>query len=104
MTEVSKIPEKSGIYRIHSSLEFPRLNGETDILYIGKAKNLHRRLMTFIKGHGRSAIGRFNKLRNSGFDLLFSFELSDEPRQREEAELTAYETKHWELPPLNRHN
>ena len=34
MAEVSKVPEKSGVYRIHSSLEFPRLNNKT--AYIDK--------------------------------------------------------------------
>ena len=105
--EVDKIPATSGVYTIYTDRLFPRLNGETDIVYIGMAKlgkssHLKKRLMSLVTGKGRNAYPRFSRLQQVGFKLSFSYEQSDNPRQKELEELKQYEERHLELPPLNR--
>ena len=98
---IAVVPKSSGIYKIYASFSFPRLHGETNILYIGKAKNLRRRLGTFIRGRGRNALPRFQRLQKNGFCLMFSYKPCDDPKLQEVLSLTKYERKHLELPPLN---
>lgn len=110
--EIKNIPNNSGIYIIYSDFLFPRLRGETDILYIGKGNKLRERLMTFPKGfvaiqqgktyRGRKGIPRFWRLKEAGANLLFSYELSSEPEKKEQEALEVYERDHLELPPFNR--
>lgn len=90
-----------GIYIISTNFKFPRLKGKTDILYIGKASNLRRRLLTFPKQKGRTAIKRFLILERNGFKLLFSIKKSNHPKELEKRYLVLYEKLHLELPPLN---
>lgn len=101
--EVKKVPRTSGIYRIHCFNVFKRLRGETDIVYIGKAegKALRSRIRSVITGKGRKAWPRFEKLKESDLELLFSFVICDDPETEESKELKTYEEKHLELPPLN---
>jgi hypothetical protein len=102
--EVLKVPKLSGIYKIQVDFNFQRLHGETNLVYIGKAHNLRRRLLTFITGKGRNAINRFKNLEQAGFKLYFSYQPCDNPKILESEELNKFEKEHLELPPLNHAN
>jgi hypothetical protein len=114
---ISKVASTSGIYIISTDFKFSRLKGITDILYIGKANDLHKRLSTFSNGFEfcklkkhlknrpvykrRHAIWRFWDLYCEGYQLFFSTKKSKSPKKQEKSYLGQYHKKHLELPPLN---
>lgn len=98
------VPALPGVYKVHSKSEFPRLQGSTNIIYIGKANNLKRRIRSLWYGNSRTARVRFERLRKHGIDLFFSFETYEEPKLAERMQVEMFEKKHLELPPLNHSN
>ncbi len=94
------VPKEPGIYKVFTEKKFSRLHGKTNIVYIGKADNLKRRIRSFWKGT-RNARYRFQNLIEAGFPLSYSFFVCNNPRKTEEHELAEFERKHLELPPLN---
>lgn len=100
--EAVKVPSSPGIYFVLCDKEFARLKGKTNILYIGKATNLAKRLTG-----RRNAMPRFTLLRKYGFKLTFKFIITttkEEARILEAKHLRKYESSHLELPPLNHAN
>lgn len=100
--EVAKVPHQPGVYFVFSQKEFPRLKGKTNIIYIGTANNLFKRLTG-----RRNALPRFTALRRNGFMLTFKFykrNTREEAKELERKKLKAFENKHLELPPLNHAN
>ncbi len=104
LDSISKVERVPGVYIIYIDKYFPRLKSKTNIVYIGKANDLKKRLLTFPREKGRKAIQRFLTLQRNGFNLLFSIQKSDDPKQLERRCLAEYEKQHLELPPLNRKN
>ena len=98
---LEKVPEKPGVYIVRSSKSFKRLRGRTNIVYIGMAKNLRRRVATFWRSSGRNAKPRFEALVLAGFHLRFFYQECQNPHDVEQKILLFYEKKHLELPPLN---
>lgn len=108
-----KVPETSGVYKIHCDFRFPRLHKTTDILYIGRGANLKERLLTFPHGFNamkagneyskRKAIKRFWRI-NTKHELLFSYQQTSHAKEQEKREIKKFEHKHLELPPLNHAN
>ena len=99
--EAKLLPNKLGIYFILADKPFSRLQGKTNILYIGQAKK--RTLFKRLIGR-RNALPRFEALRKNGFRLSFKYKVAKSEagaRKMEVKELKAYERKHLELPPLN---
>lgn len=103
-SNIRKLPAVSGIYRIHTQKLFPRLLGKTDIVYIGKGQNLRKRLLSFFGYGTRRATHRFDRLKQKGFKLAFSFLISKNPEALEKQEIKKYELRHLEIPPLNHRN
>lgn len=99
--EVRKISKVSGIYLIHFETTFSRLRGKTDVLYIGRAKDLRKRLMTFFGKGKRKALCRFTRLQELGHQLYFSIEECGDYKTREVERIRKFEEDHLELPPLN---
>lgn len=100
--EVIKVPSSPGVYFVLCDKEFARLKGKTNILYIGKATNLAKRLTT-----RRNALPRFMLLRKHGFKLTFIYKTTatkEQARILEVKHLRKYESSHLELPPLNHAN
>ncbi len=100
--EVIKVPSSPGVYFVLCNQEFARLKGKTNILYIGKATNLAKRLTG-----RRNAMPRFMSLRRHGFKLTFEFittTTKEQARVLEAQHLRKYELSHLELPPLNHAN
>jgi excinuclease UvrABC nuclease subunit len=91
-------PKEAGVYRVFSRTYFRRLRGKTNVVHIGKADNLRRRLRPFCKGN-RNARYQFENLIKAWFPLSYSF--CSDPREREGHELEEYEKRHLELPLLN---
>ncbi len=100
--EVRAIPRESGIYSIHFDTQFLRLRGKTDVLYIGRAKDLRERLLTFFGKGERKALPRFTRLQELGHQLYFSIEMCDDYKKKEMDKIIFFEKQHLELPPLNR--
>jgi len=80
LENISKVERVPGIYIIYTGKYFPRLKSKTNIVYIGKASDLRKRLLTFPKEKGRKAIQRFLTLQHNGFNLLFSIQKSGNPK------------------------
>jgi|SRR3990167_10844284 len=98
--ELKSVPHKPGVYFVFINKHFSRLKGRTNIIYIGKATNLYKRLI-----RPRKALPRFATLRVNGFVLKFRLKTTKtiaEARQREIIELKKFEKQHLELPSLNR--
>ncbi|MBX4186919.1 MAG: hypothetical protein KW802_01515 [Candidatus Doudnabacteria bacterium] len=98
--ELKLVPKKPGVYFVFINKHFSRLKGRTNIIYIGKANNLYKRLI-----RPRSALPRFTTLRANGFTLRFHLKTTKtiaQARQREVIELIKFEKEHLELPSLNR--
>ncbi len=100
--ELKSVPKKPGVYFVFINKQFSRLKGRTNIIYIGKATNLYKRLI-----RPRKALPRFTTLRTKGFVLKFHLKITKtiaQARQREIIELKKFERLHLELPSLNRSN
>ncbi len=111
----------SGVYAFVLDKIFPRLNGETDIIYIGQTGSIFKRMLNYCDGYEKAPqdkrikdslekiktmirIGRALKdkrLNNNVF--IFYKNLSNDKCQEEESKLLKkYSNDHIELPPLNR--
>lgn len=97
-------PQKSGIYviRMSGGKCFGRLQGETDIVYIGSTKQLKRRFYQFLHpGPTQWTNQRINQLLKK-----YSFEIAwlenDNPKIPEHNLLRQFLAEHDEFPPLNR--
>lgn len=98
--ELQSVPTKPGVYFIFTNKYFSRLKGKTNIIYIGKATNLYKRLM-----RPRKALPRFTTLRANGHILKFYIKTTNsiaQARKQEVVELKKFEKQHLELPSLNR--
>jgi predicted GIY-YIG superfamily endonuclease len=98
----AKAPETPGVYIFRLSNCFGRMQGTSDIVYIGLAKkNIKRRLAD----HRHTAIGLFaNSYRDLG-DLQVawkSYREQSEAMVMESRLLGKHRREHMELPPLNR--
>ena len=71
--EAKLAPKKLGIYFILANRSFSRLQGRTNILYIGQAKK--RTLFKRLTGR-RNALPRFEALRKNGFKLTFKYKVA----------------------------
>ena len=101
-------PKKPGVYllRIKGGTIFPRIVGETDILYIGSTKNLKRRFYSYNNPGATQYTNQ--KVRNFVVDLRHEAEFlwkeeSDPERARitEHELISRYQKDHHEYPPLN---
>lgn len=99
---LAKAPETPGVYIFRLSTCFGRMQGVSDITYIGLAKrNLRKRLEL----HQRTAIGLFARFHGEVGTLQVAWKSC-----REQSETTVMECRfllrhrrdHMELPPLNR--
>lgn len=101
--ELKHVSTKGGIYKIYIDKKKPRLKGKADVVYIGRGKNLRRRIASFWKGHGqRKGRYRFESLKENKFRLFYSFDECNNPEDAEKGAFESFEKKHLELPPLNR--
>jgi hypothetical protein len=93
-----------GIYRICSRTPIPRLNGESEILYIGQGKIKHRLCKHIeLAGVYFSKADVLLRVRDSlGHQLYCEFIVIENSGLVESSLLREYEGQHWELPPLNR--
>lgn len=103
--EAKNVLKKPGVYFIYSDKRFSRLNGTTNIIYIGLAKvDLFKRLTT----KNRKARPRFERLREHKHNLTFKIKkvcrTEKQAREFEARALLKFEEKHLELPPLNHSN
>jgi excinuclease UvrABC nuclease subunit len=101
---VKSAPEKPGAYviRMSGGKLFPRLKGETDIVYIGSSKNLRRRFYWFLKpGPTQWTSQRINQF-SKKYRLEIAWLENDNPKNIEHNLLRDFLSQHDELPPLNR--
>ena len=102
----SKIPESPGVYILRLYKQFRRLNGYSDILYIGSTANLRRRIYrNYIKSQGGLTTQRIHRyLFSKGYldKVEISWIISEKYKETETLLLKNYEDEHHELPPWNR--
>lgn len=103
--------EGKGVYAFILCEEFGRLQGRSDILYIGRAKKFETRLDRYSSNPDKSQItnrrvGDFLvRLLEEGYRIHVYFKVlnDDDDIGREERKLLEqYECEHYELPPFNR--
>lgn len=101
-------PESPGVYilRIKDGIDFNRISGETDILYIGSTENLKRRFYSY-NHPGKS---QFTNQKVENFvinfkhpaEFIWKIESDKNAARVKEHELLArYMKEHHEFPPLN---
>lgn len=105
----SHAPKSPGVYvlRIKGAKKFPRLLGETDILYIGSTNNLNRRFFEY--NHPRKSkyttnqkVNDFvNKYKNDAEFIWKTEQNAERARATESDLLRWYQDDHHEFPPLN---
>ena len=102
------VSESSGVYILRLNRKFKRLQGESDILYIGCTGNLRERIVeNHINGRGGKTTKRIHKyLFAKGYaeSVEVSWILLDDVSKdaREKMLLEEYKEQHHELPPWNR--
>lgn len=101
---LSKIPDKKGVYLLKQPKKFGRLNGISDILYIGKSTSgLKSRLSFYFKpGLTQYTSQRINKFLKQHKGIQIFFTTNSSPRELEKKLIQRYIKDHKELPPLNR--
>lgn len=106
------IPDKPAIYMLWADMAFPRLQGQTNILYIGSTKRLggstdRARLYAYSypsSPHSRLIRSRTAALIASGWSVslcYLSVKHKQNARKLENTWLTLHLQKHLELPPFN---
>jgi GrpB-like predicted nucleotidyltransferase (UPF0157 family) len=81
---------------------FGQFHGETDIVYIGSAKQLKRRLYQYMHpGRTQWTNQRVHKL-SKKYDFEVAWQENDNPKIPEHNLLREFLAQHDELPPLNR--
>lgn len=100
-------PEGPGVYflRLKSGKTFPRINGETDIVYIGSSKNLKRRFNQYCNPGSTQwtnrKVKRFVKEYGHDSEFFWKKTSSDRIKIEEHNLLRRFEQEHHEKPPLN---
>ena len=103
------VPTDIGVYAIRHHLPYPRMRGESDILYVGSATNrqgLRMRLRQYFRpGPTQRTNKRLRELVGESADYQVAFVVTRsgaEARSLEAELLERYEADHGELPPQNR--
>jgi hypothetical protein len=105
-----KPPSASGIYTLRAPKPFPRLRGETDVLYIGRSVDLVTRT-NHIASFNHGVSGRVFDILYDGAHCLpdntprtvqVAVQIGDDPDLEEVRQLHQFEATHGELPPFNR--
>jgi hypothetical protein len=95
-------PNKSGVFKIIQSVDYPRYFGNTKILKIGMSKSdLQVELLRHLNQH--TAANRLARIRRHKIQVFFRY-FNCSPEEAEDAErdlLKVFEDKHWDLPVLN---
>lgn len=106
----SKLPQESRIYAFYVSEALERLEGKTDIIYIGETSNIQRRMREYFKPNGwikdRGTGHRINSKiqRYDGEITVVTKQVSGSSKDREEEQklIRAFLNDHHELPAWNR--
>ena len=104
---LTNIPAMPGIYEIRTDYEFGRLNGISQVIYVGSAAHgikpsLRKRLGGRIADPEGNLSGAEKLLLAAGHALEFRFAKTKDgetARQMEIQRLSDYIRKHWEAPP-----
>lgn len=110
---VDRFDAVNGVYAFRLKSEFPRLRGNSQVLYIGMCnqnpeKNKRPGLWHRLQNYRQANDGASRRLKDveSEFGgrskLEFSYVPCESPREVEIALLSDYYQRHLELPPLNR--
>ena len=108
----SNLPMEPGIYVFRFRKEFPRLRGETDILYIGSTRDngvLHDAIARYLVSDATQTTNwRINSLLTNEryqnkVEIAWS-RLQENANTEKQKLLTNFEESHDELPPWNRSN
>lgn len=104
---------KNGVYAFRLKYKFERLQGASNVLYIGmcdqnpkrnKRPGLWHRLNNYrqnLRG-GPERLKRVENLVGGRTEIEYSYVVCDFPREKEKSLLSGYYQQHLELPPLNR--
>jgi hypothetical protein len=103
---LENVPKQFGVYvmRKASGQRFGRLNGESDILYIGKTRmhgGLNKKLRIYLYGKSGSNTEKRIRAFTKKTTIQVAWCLCDEPENLEHHLLWQYLREHDELPPLN---
>jgi hypothetical protein len=117
--KTKKIPAKHGVYIIRSSKPLNRVNGNSDIIYIGQSgggikagkqgigskEDSQGRLFNTRNSHEIKVRKKIEELHpNSKFKVEYYLtKFNQDPKIIENGLLTAYFNDHFELPPANNH-
>ena len=97
------VPYRAGVYQILQSTEYPRYEGTTRILKIGKSlKDLCSELLDHFQRH--TAANRLSRIRRKlGVTVTLTFAETDpeSASRHEQLLLRLFEDTHWDLPVLN---
>lgn len=105
--------DKNGVYAFRLKYKFARLDGMSDVLYIGmcnqnpkrnKRPGLWHRLNNYrhnLRG-GPERLKRVTDLVGGMSEIEYAYAVCNSPRETEKALLESYYQRHFELPPLNR--
>jgi len=99
---VEATPPQPGVYVIRTAggTPFGRLRGQSDILYIGRSKNLKNRIKSYLLPGDRKTALRVAQMAER-YGMEVAWRLDDSPSHGELLLLRQYWSDHDELPPLN---
>ena len=103
----------NGVYAFRLKMPFPRLKGESQIVYIGMCnqnskKNKRPGLWHRLKNYRQNLFGGPRRLQllsehvGGNTQIEYSYVVCQNPREVEKALLDDYFRQHLEIPPLNR--
>jgi hypothetical protein len=106
-SDLSGIPQQSGVYRIVTKEPFGRLRGQSNIIYIGCSfRGIHGLWLEIgnLLNPQRQHFYTLKPIRESGLQLEYEYVTTpcEEAEDVEYHLLDQYEQEHLELPPANR--
>lgn len=97
------VPEQPGVYQILQGKTYPRYNGVTRVLKIGKSEgNLRQEIENhFVRHTAANRLARVRQLPGLRVSMVFAVLPQELAAQAEAALLRRFEDEHWDLPALN---
>ena len=97
------VPHRAGLYQILQSTEYPRYQGTTRVLKIGKSlKDLCEEVLNHVRRHtAANRLSRVRRRHDISITVVFAEASPDATSECERRLLCSFEDNHWDLPLLN---
>lgn len=99
----TRMPVQAGVYEILQSIEYPRYEGKTRVLKIGKSEsNLRQEISNhFLRHTTANRLARIRRHPDVKVSVRFAVTHEGTAGEIERQLLCEFEDKHWDIPVLN---